>query len=324
MTATAAARHEPVLRERVVGLLAPALTRPGALFVDATVGLGGHAEAVLDRCPEARLLGIDRDPEALALAAARLAAFGGRAEFAQARYDALPRLLADRSLGRADAVLFDLGLSSLQIDDPVRGFAYAQDAPLDMRMGGPDGGLTAADIVNSYPVEKLARIFRLYGDERCADRIAAAVAAAREETPFTSSARLVAVIEAALPAARRFAGGGHPAKRVFQALRIEVNDEAAALAAALPAALAALRVGGRIAVLSYHSGEDRIVKRSLAAASRDRVPPGLVEVPTALAAAFRLLAAGAERPGPDETAANPRSASARLRAAERIQEGNVR
>jgi 16S rRNA (cytosine1402-N4)-methyltransferase len=308
------------MRDRVVSLLAPALERPGACYADLTLGLGGHAEAILEHCPTARLLGVDRDPAALALAAARLAPYADRAEFVLARHDALPDLLAARGGAAVDAVLFDLGLSSLQIDDLQRGFAYAQDAPLDMRMSGPDSGLTAADIVNTYSPRDLARIFRDYGDERFADRIAAAIAAERQTAPLTTSARLVEVIAAALPAAARHAGHGHPAKRVFQAVRIEVNAERAALAAALPAALAALRTGGRIVVLSYHSGEDRLVKRALAAASRDQAPPGLVDVPPHLKARFRLLTAGAERPCAAEAAANPRSTSARLRAAERVQE----
>jgi 16S rRNA (cytosine1402-N4)-methyltransferase len=305
--------------ERVVDLLTPALDHQGAVFVDATLGLGGHAEVILNRCPGARLVGIDRDGEALALASDRLAGFGDRVDLVRAVYDELPQILDERGLRSVDAILFDLGLSSLQIDDPTRGFAYAVDAPLDMRMSGPDGELSAVEVVNTYSAEELARLLRRYGDERHADRIATAIVAARAGAPVTTSARLVEIIVGAVPAAARTTGG-HPAKRTFQALRIEVNDELAALAAALPAAVARLAVGGRIAVLSYHSGEDRLVKRCLVAASQDHVPVGLVEVPPHLAAQLRLLTAGAERPCPDEVVGNPRSASARLRAAVRVKE----
>ncbi|MDR0990998.1 MAG: 16S rRNA (cytosine(1402)-N(4))-methyltransferase RsmH [Propionibacteriaceae bacterium] len=309
--------HQPVLVERVVALLAPALSTPGSVYVDATLGLAGHASAILEHCPGARLLGLDRDRQALALAAERLAPFGDRVTLVEAVFDELPEVLAAQGLTTVAAINFDFGLSSLQIDDRQRGFAYAADAPLDMRMSPETTTVTAADLVNQASASQLAGLFRRAADERFAGRIAAAIVAEREQAPFTSSARLVSTITAAVPAQ---ASGGHPAKRVFQALRMAVNDETETLHRALPAALKALAVGGRISLLSYHSGEDRFVKRTLAAAAQDRVPPGLVVVPDHLRAEFRLLTAGAERPTAAEQAANPRSASARLRAAERIQE----
>jgi 16S rRNA (cytosine1402-N4)-methyltransferase len=310
------AAHVPVLLERVVNLLAPALERPGAVLVDATLGLGGHAEALLRRCPQTRLVGLDRDPEALELARERLAAFGARAEAVQALYDQLPAVLAERALEHVQGVLLDLGVSSLQLDRAARGFAYAHDAPLDMRMD-PASGMTAADVLNTYSAPDLARVLREYGEERFARQIAAAVVRERQRTPFTTSARLVQLLRQVIPApARR--SGGHPAKRTFQALRIEVNAELAILERALPAAVGALDVGGRIVVVSYHSLEDRLVKKNLTAHARSSAPPGLpVELPEHRPQ-LRLLTRGAERPTAAETAANPRAASARLRAAERV------
>jgi len=309
--------HRPVMLERVTALLAPALAHPSAVQVDATLGLGGHAEAILERCPAARLIGLDRDPEALAQAGQRLARFGPRVRLVRAVFDQLPEVLAEEGLAEVSGVLFDLGLSSLQIDDRRRGFAYAVDAPLDMRMDGlQSSGPSAADLVNSLSQAELTRLLKDNADERFAARIAAAIVTARAHQPFANSARLVQVVEQAIPVAARH--GGHPAKRTFQALRMAVNQERESLSAALPAALNALAVGGRIVCLSYHSGEDRPVKRALAAASRDQAPDQLVAVPEHLKARFRLLTHGAERPGAEELAANPRSASARLRAAERI------
>ena len=308
--------HVPVLRDRIVELLAPALQAPGARYVDCTLGLAGHAVAILDACPNARLIGIDRDAEALELARERLARFGDRVSLVQAVYDALPDALASLGLTRVDAVLADLGLSSLQIDRRERGFAYSVDAPLDMRMDASQPR-TAADVLNTADAAELARILRTYGEERFADRIARAVVAERARAPFTTSARLVEVIGRAIPAAAQHTGG-HPAKRTFQALRIEVNEELDALAGLLPAALDALRPGGRIAVLAYHSLEDRLVKNAFRDASTDRAPRGLPIVPPEYRARFRLLTRGAERPDEKERATNPRAASARLRAAERL------
>ena len=317
-TAGDVAVHVPVMRDRITELLAPALSAPGAVVVDCTLGLAGHASALLEACPETVLVGIDRDPDALAEAGRRLSRFGDRVHLVRAVYDELPDVLDEMGLHRVQAVLADLGLSSLQIDRRERGFAYSVDAPLDMRMG-QDAGRTAADVVNTYPASELVRILRTYGEERFADRIARRIVAAREQAPFTTSARLVQVLSEAIPAASR-ATGGHPAKRTFQALRIEVNAELEALEGLLPAALDALAVGGRIAVLAYHALEDRLVKNAFRAASSDNAPRDLPVVPERYRASFRLLTRGAERPDDIEQHHNPRAASARLRAAERLKE----
>ncbi len=312
-------RHEPVLRERCVALLAPALAHHGAVVVDATLGMGGHSDALLTACPEASLIGIDRDPQALELAGHRLAGYGERVSLVHGVYDQLPEVLAELGLATVDGVLFDLGVSSLQLDEAARGFAYAVDSPLDMRMD-PTTGITAAGVLNTYPVAELARVLREYGEERFARRIATAVVREREREPFATSARLVELIRDCVPAPARRTGG-HPAKRTFQALRIEVNAELKALERALPAAVEALTVGGRVVVLAYQSLEDRIVKHVLAAGARSTAPPDLpVELPEH-AAQLRLLTRGAETASPQEVAANPRAASARLRAAERLRAG---
>jgi 16S rRNA (cytosine1402-N4)-methyltransferase len=308
-------QHVPVLLERCVALLAPALEQPGAVVVDATLGLGGHSEALLRRCPEALLIGIDRDPQALELAGRRLAGFGARVRLVRAVYDEIPRVLADLGIKTVRGVLMDLGVSSLQLDRTERGFAYSVDAPLDMRMG--DDGQTAADILNTYTAQDLTRVLREYGEERFAKRIAGAIVRERQTTPFTTSARLVELVRANVPAATRRTGG-NPAKRTFQALRIEVNQELEVLERAVPAAVGALAVGGRMAVLAYQSLEDRIVKRTFAAGAQSTAPHGLpVELPEH-APRLRLLTRGAETPDAGETATNPRAASARLRAVERI------
>jgi 16S rRNA (cytosine1402-N4)-methyltransferase len=304
-----------VLRDRLVELLAPALSETGSVYVDATLGMGGHTEAVLTACPQARAIGIDRDTEALALASERLAPFGDRFTGVHAVYDEIGEVIAGHGV-RADAVLFDLGVSSLQLDEAERGFAYAQDAPLDMRMD-QTSGLTAADVLNTYDAAELTRILRDFGEERFAGRVTSAIVRARAAEPFTTSARLVDVLRSAIPAASQRTGG-HPAKRTFQALRIEVNRELEAWQAALPQAIEHLALGGRIAVMSYHSLEDRLTKRALAAGATSTTPKGLpVELPEH-AAYLRLLTRGAEEASADEQARNPRSASVRLRAAERI------
>jgi 16S rRNA (cytosine1402-N4)-methyltransferase len=308
--------HVPVLLDRCVELLAPALATPGAVVVDATLGLAGHAEALLEACPRARLLGIDRDPRALELARARLARFGERATLVHAVYDELPEVLAAQGVGAVQGVLMDLGVSSLQLDETSRGFAYSRDAPLDMRMD-PTAGSTAADVLNTYAAGDLARVLSTYGEERFARRIAEAVVRERRREPFTTSARLVELVRDRVPAATRRTGG-NPAKRTFQALRIEVNDELGALRAALPAAVGALEVGGRLVVMSYQSLEDRLVKAALAVGLASTTPPGLpVELPEH-AAQLRPLTRGAEPAGEAEVAANPRAASVRLRAVERV------
>lgn len=311
--------HVPVLLDRVVELLAPALDEgDGArVVVDATLGLGGHAEALLARSSTAHLVGLDRDREALARATERLAPFGDRFTGVHAVYDRIADVLAGLGIRRVHGVLFDLGVSSLQLDEAGRGFAYSQDAPLDMRMD-QSTGITAAEVLNTYEAADLARILRRYGEERFASRIAAAVVRERKRAPFDTSARLVELIRDNIPQAARRTGG-NPAKRTFQALRIEVNGELAALEGALPAAVDALAVGGRIVVLSYHSLEDRIVKQLFAARSTSTAPPGLpVELPEHRPELRQLTRQ--EPPTDEEIAANPRAQSARLRAVERIRE----
>ena len=304
--------------DRVLTLFAPALDPPGAVLVDATLGRAGHARALLAAHPGLVLVGLDTDADAIEESARLLARDAGRVTLVQALYDQIPDVLARQGVERAQGVLFDLGVSSPQLDEPSRGFAYSYDAPLDMRMNRGQA-LTAAEVLNTYPAAQLARVLREYGEERYAHRIAEAVVRARAREPLTSTSQLNEIVRDSIPApARR--SGGHPAKRTFQALRIEVNAELEVLARALPAALDALAVGGRIVVLAYHSLEDRAVKRALTGRAVDTTPPGL---PVTLATArpqFTLLTRGAERPSAEEMAANPRAASARLRAAERIRE----
>jgi 16S rRNA (cytosine1402-N4)-methyltransferase len=307
-----------------VALLAPSLQSEGAIMVDATLGLGGHTEAVLTRCELARVIGIDRDLDALAKAGERLADFGERFTPVHAVYDELPEVLDELGLGHVgavDAVLFDLGVSSMQLDVRERGFAYAEDAPLDMRMDGSTGQ-TAADVLNTYSAKELTRVLREYGEERFASKIAAAVVRQREQSPFSTSARLVELLYAEIPAPARRTGG-HPAKRTFQALRMEVNDELAVLRRAVPAAVDAIRVGGRVVVEAYHSLEDRLVKQAFTAVTRSIAPPDLPVVPEELQPALRLVTRGAERADAAEVATNPRAASVRLRAVERIKEGRA-
>jgi 16S rRNA (cytosine1402-N4)-methyltransferase len=314
----ATAVHVPVLLDRVLAVLAPALADRPAVVVDATLGLGGHAEALLAAHPHLTLVGLDRDPTALERSGERLARFAPRTHLVHAVYDEMPEVLDRLGLPGVDGILFDLGVSSMQLDLAERGFAYAKDAPLDMRMD-PGGEVTAADVVNTYPVPRLARVLREYGEERFALRVAQAIDRARRLAPLNSTAELAELVRNAIPAATR-RHGGHPAKRTFQALRIEVNGELDSLRTAMPDALAALRVGGRIVVLSYHSLEDRIVKQSLAALAKDTTPPGL---PVALAERgpqLRLIGRSGEPASDAEIEANPRAASARLRAAERIRE----
>jgi 16S rRNA (cytosine1402-N4)-methyltransferase len=305
-----------VLLDRVVALLTPALEHDGAVLVDATLGLGGHTEAVLGRLGLARVVGVDRDPDALNLAGERLAPYGDRFLGVHATYDEIPEVLTGLGLAHADAVLFDLGVSSMQLDVAERGFAYREDAPLDMRMD-PTTGPTAADVLNTYTHGELTRVLREYGEEKFASRIAAAVVRERETEPFTTSARLVALLYDAIPAPARRTGG-HPAKRTFQALRMEVNDELGVLRRAIPAAIDVLAVGGRVVVESYQSLEDRVVKQAFAAVTRVDVPPDLPFVPADREPALRLVTRGAERADADEIAHNPRAASVRLRALERI------
>jgi 16S rRNA (cytosine1402-N4)-methyltransferase len=319
----AATEHVPVLLERILALFAPVLTDRPAVLVDATVGLGGHADALLAAHPRLELIALDRDPAALARSAERLARHGDRVRFVHAVYDRLSEVLTERGLSSVDGVLFDLGVSSMQLDLAERGFSYARDAPLDMRMD-PTRGLTAAEVLNTYPAAELTRILRDYGEERFAAKIAKAIVAERARTPFERSERLVKLLYDTVPAATRRTGG-HPAKRTFQALRIEVNGELDVLRRAIPAALTALSPGGRIVVESYQSLEDRIVKQVFAEWAASRTPPGLpVELP-GHGPRLKLLTRGAEKADQAEIDHNPRAASVRLRAAEKleIQEGDL-
>lgn len=310
--------HVPVLLQRVVDLVAPVLQREGSVLIDATLGLGGHTEAVLRACPLARVVGVDRDPQAIATTRERLGRLADRVTFVQSSYDRLDQILDEQRLESVDAVLFDLGVSSLQLDRVERGFSYAADAPLDMRMN-PSDELDAATVLRTYSEGELARVLRDYGEERFARRIASAVVQARREAPLERTGQLVDLVRSAIPApARR--QGGHPAKRTFQALRIEVNGELEALRRVLPQAINAICVGGRVVVLSYHSLEDRMVKRALAARSRVDLPEGLPVLAEQTRPELHLLTRGAERADEAELAANPRSRSVRLRAAERLRE----
>ena len=311
-------QHDPVMLARVRELLAPALEGDSAVLVDATLGLAGHSVDLLQHCPRAHLVGIDRDPHALVLATTRLAPYADRIHLVHATFDQLPRLLADLGIGRVDAALFDLGVSSLQLDDDDRGFAYRRDVALDMRMD-PTAELSASTVLATYPEAKLVEILRRYGEERFAPRIARRIVVARAAGRMRTTADLVRAVEEGVPAAARRTGG-HPAKRTFQAVRIEVNAELDALTVALPAALDALAVRGRVLVLAYHSLEDRLTKQLFARRSTTDVPAGVPTVPDSHQPRFRLLTRGAERPTDEETSTNPRARSARLRAVERIRE----
>jgi len=308
--------HQPVLLERCIALLGDALSSEGAILVDGTLGLGGHSEAFLQRFPKLTLVGIDRDENALKLAGERLAPFADRIHLVQAVYSEIPEVLEELGLDLADAVLLDLGVSSMQLDEKERGFAYSFDAPLDMRMD-KSAELTAAVILNKYAEADLAAIFKNYGEERFAKPIAKQIVKVRTSQPFTNSKQLTEIIAKIVP----FIPGkssGHPAKRVFQALRIEVNSELEILEETIPAVIDSLRIGGRVVVLAYQSLEDRIVKQALAAASTSSAP---IELPIELAEhapVLRLLVRGAEKATEQEIQENPRSASVRLRAAEKI------
>ena len=309
--------HVPVLADEVRALLA---VKPGETVVDATFGAGGHARALCaDLQADGRFLAIDRDPEVRPYFEAFQRECRVPSRFLRGDFAVVLGQLAQNGL-EADAVLLDLGVSSMQIDRPERGFSYAVDAPLDMRMD-PSAPRSARDFVNGADERELADVFRRYGEERFARQIAQAIVRRRRERPFERTGELVETIRAAIPAPRRF-GDGHPAKRVFQALRIAVNHELESLEHALPAALALLRPGGRIAVLSFHSLEDRIVKRFFAAEARGCVcPPELPVCVCGREPRVRLLTRKAVRPSPAEVAANVRSASARLRAAAKTAEG---
>ena len=318
MTLDTDTRHVPVALSRVLELLEPVLGSTGShpVMVDATTGLGGHSAAVLTRFPRARIIGVDRDPQAVAAASTRLAEFGDRVRIHHARYDELGSVLDQEGLARVDAILFDLGVSSMQIDEQHRGFAYARSAPLDMRMD-TTADLTAEQVVNTYSQSELARILWQYGEERFARRIARQIVTDR---PLHTSDDLVACVDAAVPVAAR--RKGHPAKRTFQAVRIEVNEELQSLERALPIALHRLRPGGRFVALSYHSLEDKMVKRALRVGAQESAPPDLPVLPPDSRPWLRLITRGSEVASEAEVAANPRARSVRLRAAEKLREAS--
>jgi len=311
MTTQQPFEHEPVMVDRIVDLFGDV---PAGTVVDATVGGAGHARAILDAHSHLRVAGLDRDPDAVAVATERLAPYGHRASVTHVRFDRLAETVHGLGLDAVSGVLFDLGVSSPQLDRAERGFSHRYDAPLDMRMD-PTTGPTASDVVNTYDERELVRVLRELGDERYAARIARAIVANR---PITTTARLADIVRDAIPApARR--RGGHPARRSFQAVRIEVNAELEVLPVALEQAIDLLSAGGRCAVLAYHSGEDRIVKDRFRVASTGgcTCPPGLPcqcgATPT-----VRLLKRGAWKASAEEIADNPRSESARLRAVEKL------
>jgi 16S rRNA (cytosine1402-N4)-methyltransferase len=286
------------------------------VLVDATLGLGGHAEQALTQFPDIHLVGLDRDPEALRLSGERLAPFSGRTTLVHAVYDELPEVLESLGIPAVQGILFDLGVSSMQLDEVERGFSYANDAPLDMRMD-PTTELTAAEILNTYPAGDIVRVLREFGEEKFATRIVSRIVDERAREPFTNSARLVELIREAIPQAARRTGG-NPAKRTFQALRIEVNGELDVLRAAIPAALDSLSLGGRIVVMSYQSLEDRIVKQALAQGAESKAPRDLPIVPDSMMPWLRLITRGAEVASESEIESNPRAASVRVRAAEKV------
>ena len=310
-------KHIPVMLADCIEVLGAVLSEPGAVLVDGTLGLGGHSEAFLEKFPQLHLVAIDRDSNALAQAGERLARFSGRTDLVQAIYSEIPEVLAELGIKNADAILLDLGVSSMQLDEKERGFAYSFDAPLDMRMDD-SSELTAARILNNYDEAELARIFKAYGEERYAKQIAREIVKQRQVSPFVTSKQLTTLIARVVP----FIAGkssGHPAKRVFQALRIEVNGELEILSETMPAALSALRIGGRIVVLAYQSLEDRIVKQYLQAAAVSSAPIGLPELPEH-APTLKLVVKGARLATDQEIATNPRAASVRMRAAEKIRQ----
>lgn len=308
--------HDPVLPAEVLEWLSPALG-PGLTLVDCTLGGAGHAAALLRAVDGLRLIGLDRDEAAIAAATERLRPFGDRARLVRSDFSALTDVLEELDVEPLGGVLYDLGVSSPQLDHAERGFRYRSDAPLDMRMDRSQP-LTAADVVNGYEERRLARVIGTLGEERFAGRIAHAIVRRRAERPFSGTEDLAAVVRDAIPAATRRTGP-HPARRTFQAIRIEVNGELDALRASLPAAIGALRPGGRIAVISYHSLEDRITKRTFVDAARGcRCPPDLPVCVCGRTPDVRLLTRKPVRPGPAELEANPRSDSARLRVAEKL------
>jgi 16S rRNA (cytosine1402-N4)-methyltransferase len=314
---TSTTDHVSVMRDRCVDLLSPAIAASSnPVVVDATLGLGGHTEALLQRFPQLTVIGIDRDLDAIAKAIIRLAPFGDRLKTAHSSFDGIGQVVANLGVKHIDGALFDLGVSSMQLDQQERGFSYSQDAPLDMRMDRTQS-LTAGEIINTYEPGQLVRILRTYGEEKFATRIVESIVKQRAITPMNSTTQLAEMVKAAIPAATRRTGG-NPAKRTFQALRIETNDELGTITRALPAALELLNVGARLVVMSFQSLEDRIVKQLFVASTTSGTPRNLpFELPE-YAAKFSMITRGSETPTDAELAENSRSQSVRLRAIERV------
>ena len=314
---TSTTEHVSVMRDRCVDLLSPAIAASSnPVVVDATLGLGGHTEALLQRFPQLTVIGIDRDLDAIAKAIIRLAPFGDRLKTAHSSFDGIGQVVANLGVKHIDGALFDLGVSSMQLDQQERGFSYSQDAPLDMRMDRTQS-LTAGEIINTYEPGQLVRILRTYGEEKFATRIVESIVKQRAIAPMNSTTQLAEMVKAAIPAATRRTGG-NPAKRTFQALRIETNDELGTITRALPAALELLNVGARLVVMSFQSLEDRIVKQLFVASTTSGTPRNLpFELPE-YAAKFSMITRGSETPTESELEENSRSQSVRLRAIERV------
>ena len=314
---TSTTEHVSVMRDRCVDLLSPAISAStNPVVVDATLGLGGHTEALLQKFPHLTVIGIDRDLDAIAKATTRLAPFGDRLKTAHSTFDGIAHVVAELGYTHIDGALFDLGVSSMQLDQVERGFSYSQDAPLDMRMDRTQS-LTAGEIINTYEPGQLVRILRTYGEEKFATRIVESIVKQRAIAPMNSTTQLAEMVKAAIPAATRRTGG-NPAKRTFQALRIETNDELGTITRALPAALELLNVGARLVVMSFQSLEDRIVKQLFVASTTSGTPRNLpFELPE-YAAKFSMITRGSETPTDAELAENSRSQSVRLRAIERV------
>jgi 16S rRNA (cytosine1402-N4)-methyltransferase len=310
-------QHISVMRDRCVDLLAPSiLATENPVVIDATLGLGGHTEAMLQRFENLTVIGIDRDTDAIAKAEARLAIFGDRFKSAHSVFDEFSEVIDSFGYRQINGALFDLGVSSMQLDEGTRGFSYSHDAPLDMRMD-QSRGITASEIINTYEPGELVRILRVYGEEKFATRIVENIVKERAKAPMNSTTQLAALVKESIPAATRRTGG-NPCKRTFQALRIAVNDELGAIERAIPQALDRIIIGGRVVVMSFQSLEDKIIKEKFADASTSKSPRELpIELPE-YAAKFKLVFNSSEKPSETEIAENSRAASTRLRAIERV------
>ena len=309
--------HVPVALDRCIALLTPSIEAvPNPVVVDATLGMGGHAFELLRRFPQLQVIGLDRDLSAIEIATKNLAEFSARLTIVHAVYDQISDVLGDLNIPSVDGVLFDLGVSSMQLDFAERGFAYSQEAPLDMRMD-QSSGLSAQEVLDTYSRQDLVRVIRTYGEEKFATKIVDNIIAAREAGTLRTTTDLATIVKESIPAPARRTGG-NPAKRTFQALRIEVNNELSVLERALPAATERLAVGGRVVVMAYQSLEDKIVKRYFTEITASRSPLGLpIDLPNS-AADFSLVIRGSEGASAAEIEANPRAASMRLRAVERL------